>query len=111
MKLYKAIYEIVLVLRMDEPCGIMKQGICNGNFFLQAEDEAAAETAALEVIEKNFLHDSISALEIEEVNIDFPEASVECEKCSFQNEGCCILDFPCFEFEEDYAAQDMKEGD
>lgn len=109
MKLYKAIYQAVLVLRMDEPCGTMHQAACNGDFFVQAENEIDAESAALEIIEKNFLYDYISELKIEEVNPDFSESYSECEKCSFQSGGCCVLDFPCYE--EDYAAQDIKEGD
>lgn len=108
MKLYKAIYELVLVISMDEPCGPLRQGACNGSFFIQSEDEIAAEAAAHEIIEKNFIHDYIYVLNIEEVNL-FPVPSYECEKCSFQSGGCCVLDFPCLE--EDYAAQDIKDGD
>lgn len=111
MNLYKATYQIVLVIQMEEPCGTLHEAASNGDFFVQAEDETAAEEAALEIIEKNFLHDYISVLNIEEVNIVF-EASSECEKCSFQSGGYCVLEFPCIgEFEEDFAALDMKEGD
>ena len=109
MKLFKAIYRAVLVLQMEEPCGTLHEAACNGEFFIQAENEVAAETAAEEIIEKNFLHDYISELKIEEVNLDFSESYSECEKCSFQSGGCCVLDFPCYE--EDYAAQDIKGSD
>lgn len=108
MKLYKAIYQAVIVLLMEEPCGSLHEAACNGEFFIQAENEVAAEAAAEEIIEKNFLHDYISELKIEEVSLEF-EASSECEKCDYQKNGYCILDFP--NYEEDYAAQDIKEGD
>lgn len=91
MKLFKAIYQAVLILQMEEPCGTLHEAACNGEFFIQAENEVAAETAAEEIIEKNFLHDYIFELKIEEVSLE-SEASSECEKC-------------------DYAAQDIKEGD
>lgn len=111
MKLYKAIYQAVLILQIDEPCGTLHEAACNGDFFIQAETEAEAEEKALRIIENNFLTDYISVLNIEEVNIIF-ESSKECENCSFSSNGFCVLGFPCVgSYEEDYAAQDMKEGD
>lgn len=108
MKLYKAIYQAVLVLQIEEPCGSLHEIPCNGDFFVQAETKADAEEKALRIIENNFLQDYISVLNIEEVNLEF-ESSKECEKCSFGSDGYCVLEFPCYE--EDYVAQDLKEGD
>lgn len=111
MKLYKAIYQAVLVLQMEEPCGTLHEAACSGDFFVQAENKEEAEEKALRIIEKNFLQDYISVLNIEEVNVVF-EASKECENCSFSSNGYCILEFHCVgRYEEDYAAQDIKEGD
>lgn len=109
MKLFKAIYQAVLVIQMEEPCGTLHEAACNGEFFIQAEDEVAAEAAAEEIIEKNFLHDYISELKIEEINLDFSDPNPDCEKCNAYCNGHCVLDFP--NYEEDYAAQDIKEGD
>lgn len=108
MKLYKAIYQAVLILQMEEPCGTLHEAACNGDFFVQAETKADAEEKALRIIENNFLRDYISVLNIEEVSLEF-EASSECEKCDYQKNGYCVLEFP--NYEEDYAAQDIKAGD
>ena len=108
MKLFKAIYQAVLVLQMEEPCGTLHEAACNGEFFVQSETKSDAEEKALRIIEKNFLQDYISVLNIEEVSLEF-EASSECEKCDYQKNGYCVLEFPTYE--EDYAAQDIKKGD
>lgn len=108
MKLFKAIYQAVLVLQMEEPCGTLHEAACNGDFFVQAATKADAEEKALRIIENNFLRDYISVLNIEEVSLEF-EASSECENCNYQKNGYCVLEFP--NYEEDYAAQDIKEGD
>lgn len=108
MKLYKAIYQAVLIIQMEEPCGTLHEAACNGDFFVQAETKADADEKALKIIENNFLRDYISVLNIEEVSLEF-EASSECEKCDYQKNGYCVLEFP--NYEEDYAAQDIKEGD
>lgn len=108
MKLYKAIYQAVLVLQMEEPCGTLHEAACSGDFLVQAENKEEAEEKALRIIEKNFLQDYISVLNIDEVSLEF-QSSKDCENCSFGSDGYCVLEFPCYE--EDYAAQDMKEGD
>lgn len=106
-KLYRVSYEASLILSMPEPCGTMQEAICKGDFFICATNDKEADSLGWEIVEKNFLTDNISKLEVKEEPI--PPDEFPCEECSFQTGGCCVLDFPCLE--EDYAAQDIKDGD
>ncbi|MBO5810056.1 MAG: hypothetical protein J6R32_04425 [Bacteroidales bacterium] len=94
LKPFRATYEAVLILSMPEPCGVIKETSFSGDFIVQAESSEAAETKAQAIIESNFTYDYISALNVSEVPIPADEIPVKsCEKCEFNQNGCCVLIF------------------
>lgn len=92
MKLFLAKYEIVVILAMQEPCGIMSTTSYSGEIPVQAVNEVAAETKAVEIIESNFTYDYISSIAISEVSTppeNFP--TKDCKECEFNSNGTCVL--------------------
>lgn len=89
IKLYRVSYEVSLIISMPEPCGIIKTTACKGEILLQAQTEAAAESAAHRMIENNFTYDDIVSIEVKEEPI--PTDEFPCKECEFNSNGCCVL--------------------
>lgn len=92
--LYNIEYEAVLIISMQEPCGLIKQTSSHGNFFIMAKNELIAENKALSLIERYFFYDYISSIKISKVDTSAPEPSANCENCENYINGVCIVDFP-----------------
>ena len=92
--LYNVEYETVLIISMQEPCGLIKQAANHGNFFIMAKNEAIAEDKALALIEHYFVQDQVSSIKISKVDTSAPEPSANCEACENYINGVCIVDFP-----------------
>lgn len=89
IKLFRISYEVSLIISMPEPCGVLKTTNCKGEILLQAQTEAAAESAAHRMIENNFVYDDIVSIEVKEEPI--PPDEFPCEECKFNSNGCCVL--------------------
>lgn len=89
IKLYRVSYEVSLIISMPEPCGILKTTNCKGEILLQAQTEAAAESAAHRMIENNFVYDDIVSIEVKEEPI--PPDEFPCKECNFNSNGTCVL--------------------
>lgn len=92
--LYNVVYETVLIINMQEPCGLIKKVASHGNFFIMAKNEDIAENKALALIERYFVYDYISSIKISKVDTSDPEPSANCEACENYINGVCIVDFP-----------------
>lgn len=92
--LYNVVYETVLIINMQEPCGLIKNVASHGNFFIMAKNEDIAENKALALIERYFVYDYISSIKISKVDTSDPEPSANCEACENYINGVCIVDFP-----------------
>lgn len=92
-KLYRVSYEASLILSMPEPCGIMQEATCKGDFLICATNDKEADSLGWEIVEKNFLTDDISKLEVKEVPIPPDKYPEDCKNCKFNNNGCCVLIF------------------
>lgn len=93
-ELYNVEYEAILIISMQEPCGLIKQAASHGNFFIMAKNEAIVESKALALIERYFVYDYISSIKISKVDTSAPEPSANCEACENYINGVCIVDFP-----------------
>lgn len=91
--LYNVEYETVLIISMQEPCGLIKQTSSHGNFFIMAKNEAIAEDKALALIEHYFVQDQVLSIKISKVDTSAPEPSANCENCENYINGVCIVDF------------------
>ena len=113
MKFYEVQYNADVILAMPEPCGVLVRNESKGNFFIWASDDDNAEERAEEIIENYFCIDHISELFVRQIDLEAiekeAEATKDCEECSFMENGFCILEFS--DYEEDYEALDLKEGD
>lgn len=94
LALFNVEYETVLIISMQEPCGLIKQASSHGNFFIIATNEAIVEDKALALIERYFVQDQVSAIKISKVDTSAPEPSANCEACENYINGVCIVDFP-----------------
>lgn len=92
--LYNVVYETVLIINMQEPCGLIKKVASHGNFFIMAKNEDIAENKALALIERYFVYDYISSIKISKVDTSDPEPSANCEACENYINGVYIVDFP-----------------
>lgn len=92
--LYNIEYEAVLIISIEEPCGLIKQTSSHGNFFIMAKNELIAENKALSLIERYFFYHYISSIKISKVDTSAPEPSANCEACENYINGVCIVDFP-----------------
>lgn len=92
--LYNVEYEAVLIISMQEPCGLIKQAASHGNFFIMAKNEAIAEDKALALIERYFIQDQVSSIKISKIDTSAPEPSANCEACENYINGVCIVNFP-----------------
>lgn len=94
LALFNVEYETVLIIGVQEPCGLVKQASSHGNFFIMATNEAIAEDKVLALIECCFTYDYISSIKISKVDTSAPEPSENCEACENYINGVCIVDFP-----------------